>query len=204
MAANAEPNRPLASLEVAALPRGSPCGSIRARRSARVRIVELPPIACRNWGWGWSSLSPRASRLAARQPQRGDREEPVWQPRDRRLEWRLSTAVRCGQHGCPRADAGRTARHANQWGANRSPTIWRAAHALTPITPAHHPSAPGHADFIAQKSNVGPLSEKHVGQGGWLTLGVNSDMRRHGELAPKVCQPHTPQGSGCIASRGWF
>lgn len=109
-------------------------------------------------------LGQAASRRVS--PKGGDREEPVWQPRDRRLEWRLSTAVRCGQHGCPRADAGRTARHANQWGANRSPTIWRAAHALTPITPAHHPSAPGHADFIAQKSNVGPLSEKHVGQGG--------------------------------------
>lgn len=29
-------------------------------------------------------------------------------------------------------------------------------------------------------------------------------MRRHDELAPKGSQPHTPQGSGCTADRGWF
>ncbi len=70
------------------------------------------------------------------------------------------------------------------------------------------PSAPKHPDFHHAEIMSVPcpkgMRKACRTRGGWLTLGVNSDMRRHGELAPKGSQPHTPQGSGCAAARGWF
>ncbi len=143
----------------------------RAARSGRdgargCRLVELPLIACRKKGWEWPSPSAWASRLAARQPRRGwprgagaatAGPPPMAAAVHGLALWaaRLSTGGR-GKHGTP----------CQPMGANRSPTVWRTQRARIPITPAHHPSAAVHVDFIAQKSNVGPLSGQHVGQGG--------------------------------------
>lgn len=143
----------------------------RAARSGRdgargCRLVERPLIACRKKGWEWPSPYAWASRLAARQPRKG-----------------VAARSRCGNRGtaangggCPRPCAvgsavvhgwTREARHAMPTDGCKPPsTVWRIRRARTPITPAHHPSAAVHVDFIAQKSNVGPLSGQHVGQGG--------------------------------------
>lgn len=58
---------------------------------------------------------------------------------------------------------------------------------------------------MRQISHVGLLSGRHVGQEGagcfWSPIPT---CDRHGELAAKSSQPHTPQGSRRKATRGWF
>ena len=167
------------------------------------RFVELPLIACGKKGWGWLSLSAWASRLAARQAIGDGRREPVGGCGTPAEEPALSTPLRGGQRSRPRAGAGTTARHGNRRGTNRSPTLWRTPHALTPTALAHHPLPPRACRVHRTENQCRSLVRRSCRtRGGWLTLGVNSDMRRHGELAPKGSQPHTPQGSGCAASPG--
>ena len=172
------------------------------------RFVELPLIACTKKGWGWLSLSAGASRLAARQAIGDGRGEPVGGCGTPAEEPALSTPLRGGQRSRPRAGAGTTTWRANRWVVDSFPALSRTPFALTPTIRTHHRSAAEQPDFhrIEIVSVPCPKGMRKAcrTRGGWLTLGVNSDMRRHGELEPKVSQPHTPQGSGCIASRGWF
>lgn len=106
----------------------------------------------------------------------------------------LSTPLRGGQRSRPRAGAGTATWRANRWVVDRSPALSRIPYALTPTVRTHHRSAAEQPDFHHIEIVSAPCPNRMSDKGGWLPLGVNSDMRRHGELAPKGSQPHTLRG----------
>lgn len=100
-----------------------------------------------------SQLGQAASRRVS--PEGRGRGEPVGGCGTPAEEPALSTPLRGGQRSRPRAGAEIARRHANQWGVDRSPTLWRTLHTLTPMAPARRPSAPEHPDF----HNTGIMSD---------------------------------------------
>lgn len=200
---SAQPDRPCGPPLSPRLRRGSPCGSIRARGARKVR----------DWitnRYGFQGGAAVRLSLSLGQAPNGARQ----------AEGKAS-----------RGAGGRLRNAGQRAGAVHTLAVWAAQpstggrgnddrSSTTPVcgqrTAPPGPNRGGHdsCEFFSTEytqiliSNLPKSCRSLVRtacrtRGGWLALGTNSDMRRHGELVPKASQPYTPQGSRRVATRGW-